>query len=340
METWIRRACRQRAYRQLWFWILITASIIAALYVSGNYWKNFFQGPYQVTAMDLSGLSNPESSQRQFLAITGEKIVPSGIQEITTQTRNGVKERSYVSSEYFLLVVGGNRLLIVQSQGRPPLQVEGELKPASMSLANSIFPDAADSDLKARLYPFYLSTTDNYRLPGYITLGGVLVYLIALWIFGRRAWRYTQNVALHPVVKRVESWSDAAEVAVMSEREMELAVRFKKAGIVVTDNFMIERGFLTFNLFPFHHLLWAYKKVTTRMVNFIPVARTSEAVFVFYGGSTVFPSRKKLVDEVLTYAAVRAPWAILGYSDELHKVFKKDTDGFCAAVEERRKELQ
>jgi hypothetical protein len=126
----------------------------------------------------------------------------------------------------------------------------------------------------------------------------------------------------------------------MSEREMESSVRFKKAGIVVTDNFMIERGFLTFNLFPFHHLLWAYKKVTTRMVNFIPVAKTSEAVFVFYGGSTVFPSRKKLVHEVLTYAAARAPWAILGYSDELHKVFKKDTDGFCAAVEERRRELQ
>jgi hypothetical protein len=44
--------------------------------------------------------------------------------------------------------------------------------------------------------------------------------------------------------------------------------------------------------------------------------------------------------EVLTYPAIRAPWAILGYSDELHRAFKKDPHGFCAAVEERRRELQ
>jgi hypothetical protein len=46
------------------------------------------------------------------------------------------------------------------------------------------------------------------------------------------------------------------------------------------------------------------------------------------------------INEVLTYPAIRAPWAILGYSDELHRAFKKDPDGFCAAVEERRRELQ
>jgi hypothetical protein len=238
------------------------------------------------------------------------------------------------------MVIGGNRLLIVQSHGEPGLHIEGELKPASGNLSDSIFPNPSDSDLKAKLYPFFLSTTDNYRIPGYVALVGALVYVAVLWIFGRRAWRYAQDVSLHPVVKRVESWSDAAEVVVMSEREMESAVRFKRSGVTITDNFVIVRGFLTFNLFPFHHLLWAYNKMTTRMVNFIPVARTSEAVLVFYGGSAVFPSRKKLVHEVLVFAANRAPWAILGYDEALAKAFKKDPNGFYAAVEERRRQLQ
>ena len=293
-----------------------------------------------MTAASLAGISDVNASEHKFVAVTGEKVVPSGIQEITTETRNNVKERSYVSSEYYLAVIGGDRLLIVQSRGEPALHIDGELEPASSSLSGAIFPNPSDSDLKARLYPFSLSTMDSYRTPGYFALAGALIYILALWTFGNRAWRYAQDVSLHPVVKRVESWSDAAEVAVMSEREVESAVRFKRSGVTLTDNFVIVRGFLTFNLFPFHHLLWAYKKVTTRMVNFIPVARTSEAVLVFYGGSAVFPPRKKLVHEVLAFSANRAPWAMLGYDDALSKAFKKDSAVFCAAVEERRRQLQ
>ena len=123
------------------------------------------------------------------------------------------------------------------------------------------------------------------------------------------------------------------EVTVMSEREMEQAVKFRKSGTTITDNFLIKRGFLSVNLFPLQHLLWAYKKETTQLINFIPVGKTRQAVLVFYGGSA---AGKKRVDEVLNHALSKAPWAIAGYSNELRKAFKKDTKGFCAAVEERR----
>lgn len=336
METWIRRACRQRAYRQLVLWTVITAAIVAFAIANSRYLDNFFHGPYRITASGLASITNAGSSEQQFLAVSGEKVVPSGIQEITTETRNGVKERSYVSSEYYLILTKGRRLLIVQSHGQPPLNIIGEIKSPPAGLANSIFPDPADYDLKARLYPFILSTIDDYRVPGYIALAGAMLYVVIVWFFAGRAWRYARDVSLHPVVRRIEKLPDAVELAALSEREMESAVRFKKPGLVITDNFAINYGLFTFNLFPFRHLLWVYKKVTTKRINFIPIAKTSEAVFVFYGGKFSFPSRKKLVEEILAFAVSRAPWAVVGYTDEISNIFKKDQKGFCAAVEAKR----
>jgi hypothetical protein len=333
METWIRRAVRQRAYRQLWLWAIGAAFIALCFYASRTYWRNFFQGPYQMGADQLAEPSDPN---KEFVEITGDKVFPSGIQTVTTQTRNGVKESSYVSSEYYLLVVARTRALIVESKGPPSLTVSGEARPVPAGLVDEIFPKPEDANLKDRVYPFYLSTLDDYKSSGYFGLGCAALYLIAMSYFGRRAWRYVEEPEMHPVVQRVESWSDAMQVAVMSEREMEQAVKFRRSGTTITDNFLIKRGFLGFNLFPLQHLLWAYKKETTQMINFIPVGKTRQAVLVFYGGSVELPSGKKRVDEVLSYVLGKAPWAIAGYSKDLRKAFKKDTRGFCAAVEERR----
>jgi hypothetical protein len=338
METWIRGACRQRAFRQLAVWALLTAAIAAAFVAANTYWRNFFQGPYQVTAADLASI-DPEISERRFLAVNGTKAVNSGVQVITTETRNGVKERSYVSSEYYLLVVG-DRILIVESKGQPSTHIEGEVKNSSANLENQIFSDPDDQPLRARLYPFIVSTTDSYLLPGYVALVAGAIYLFVLWRYASRAWRYSQDVSLHPVVKRVEAWPDAVEAVVMSEREMNTVVRFKRSNMVITDNFLIYKGPLTFNLFPLKHLIWAYQKVTTRRLYFvIPISKTQEAVLKFYGGNASLQGPEKLVHEVLGFVASRAPWAILGYTEQIAKAFNNDTSGFCAVVEERRTQL-
>jgi hypothetical protein len=49
--------------------------------------------------------------------------------------------------------------------------------------------------------------------------------------------------------------------------------------------------------------------------------------------------KEKNVDALLTFAAERAPWAIFGYSDDLKKLFKQKAQDFCAAVEQRKREL-
>jgi hypothetical protein len=74
-------------------------------------------------------------------------------------------------------------------------------------------------------------------------------------------------------------------------------------------------------------------------VNFIPTGKTYEAVVICYGGTATVKSREKTVDEILAYMAQRAAWAVFGFTKELKDHFDKKMPEFCAAVEQRKREL-
>lgn len=337
METWIRRACRQRSYRTFVTWILLTIGVVAINIGARDYWANFFQGPYPLT--EIESLHSPDTS-REFVSVEGDKVVESGIREITTETKNGVKQREYASSNYYVMVIG-KKLIAINSKQNPGLKANGNLKPLPSELPLMIFPEAADADLRNSFAPLMLDTTEDYRMSGYFALAAMALFAFLFWKFAVPAYRRVQDITLHPVVQRVERWADTVDVTMKAELEQSRSTRFKKFGsVVITDNFVIVRSLYSFDLLPFNHLLWAYKKVTTRRINLLPVAQTSSAELIFYGGSATFASRKKLVEEVLTYAASRAPWAIFGYTDELNSIYKKDPAGFISAVEKRKMQME
>jgi len=77
-----------------------------------------------------------------------------------------------------------------------------------------------------------------------------------------------------------------------AENEFRTGVRYQAAGIRLTDRFAFKNSFFTFNMFRFHDLWWAYKLVTQRRVNLIPVGKTYTVVLVFNGGSVQIPASK------------------------------------------------
>ena len=335
-ETWIRRRCRQTTYNQLFLLALMGAAISLGYYTSLRYWQNFIHGPYGLTSDELAFISEPSSTNWKWISTKGLSVVSSGVQIVTTETRNGEKVNSYVSSRYFLMQTEGGRLLIIQSEREPSTYVRGVLKTIPEDLVDKIFPDKSDTDLKARLYPFLLDTAANYRCPGYIVLAATAMFSGFMAFFGIRAIRRVSDISRHPVVKRVEGRSDAAETALSSERELQSAVRFKGSAVIMTENFVVRNGLFSFDLFPINHLVWAYKRITTRRINFIPISKTFNAVLVFYGGSIEYPAPEAAVEEALVFISSRAPWAEFGYSEELSRAFRKDPAGRCAAIEDRR----
>jgi hypothetical protein len=249
---------------------------------------------------------------------------------ITTETRNGRKTREYASSHFYVMAVG-NKLLVVQAANEPPLHVEGQFQYLPAKLLDLMLPDNQDADLRSRICPVMLNTTESYRVPGWIFLGCVLVWCFLLWRYAFPAWNAMKEITKHPVVKRIEGWSNASEIADLAEQQLSQTAKFKGGGVVGTEDFVIWRTFYRFNLLFWNDLLWAYEKVTKE---------TRQAILVFYGGSVTIPGSKQQVQEVLQLAAGRSPWAFFGYTPELAGTLQKDSTSFCAAVDVRRRQMQ
>lgn len=158
METWIRKACVRRVRRQLVVWALLTIAAFAANIAAATYWRNFFHGPYELAGYDLTMIT-PGSSEREFVSTTGQKIIDTEVTETTTETRNGVKGRSYVSARYYILAID-QRLLVVKAKEQPTLHVAGQIEPA-YDIARTILPDPSDDELRTKLYPVMIDTTEN-----------------------------------------------------------------------------------------------------------------------------------------------------------------------------------
>jgi hypothetical protein len=337
MEPWIIRMCREACRRQLIAWtVLFLGGLGFALY-NVRYVTNFASGPYTLQADQLAQINNAEKAPHYFVSVTGTNVIDTGVQEITTETRNGVKENSYVSAGYYAVLIG-DRYLIVKQSTKPSGKVEGQLVTIPADLANQLFTGPEAADARNTCYPFYLEA-EGFRTAGYWGIAIGVVFLLLFVISGGRALRRLQDINKHPVVQRLQKWGDPLGISVEAERERSSGVRYRTLGIFLTDKFVIVKRLFSFNVFRFQDLLWAYKKVTQRRVNFIPAGKTYAAILTFYGGNTTFTENEQRVNEVLAFASKQAPWAIVGYSKEVDQLFRKKQKEFCAAVEARRQEL-
>jgi|SRR5271166_6347922 len=336
MESWISRMCRSRARRRALAWVLPFLSGILFIYFNARYVRNFVGGPYPLQPSALAQIKDTETTPYYFVSVVGEKVLDTGIQEITTTTRNGVKEGSRVSSGYYALEMG-DHFLIVKSATKPSEKIAGELIPFTANLSSELFSGADGQKLQQLCYPFCLET-EGFRYAGYWAIGLAWLFFGLFWKFGRPAWMQSRDISEHPVVKRVEQWGDPIGVSVDVEQELNNSVLYKSNGILITNKYVVRKRFFSFNILRFDDLLWAYKKVTQRYTYFIPTGKSFTANLIFYGGGEGFSGNERRVDEVLALASSKAPWAILGYSAEINDLFSKRTNDFCQAVEARRQE--
>jgi hypothetical protein len=133
----------------------------------------------------------------------------------------------------------------------------------------------------------------------------------------------------------VDAWGDRHGISLEVEREAR-APRYTGGGWMLTDNYLVQRAFFTFDVLRLADLLWGFKRITKHSVNFIPAGKTYAAEFRCYGGLALLAASQQKVDEALQFAGTRAPWAIIGFSDDLQKLWNKDANAFAAAVQQRR----
>lgn len=338
MDTWVLRMVRQRCLRRVVAWGLALGLAALATYSQARYLRNFFGGPYTLGEAELAAIDDAWATPRYFARVTGTETADTGIQQITVEKRSGREVGRRVSAAYYVLFVG-DRLLLVKSAVAARTTVEGELRRLPYDLQAQLL---SSEDAKAawpRFFSFYLAEDESFRSSGYIALAALALFAgLVIWL-GGRAWKQLRDPSQHPTVQRVYKGPDPVGTAVAAERAAGAPNFTGGNGWVVADPFLIRRTFFSFDMLRLPDLLWAYKKVTQHRVNFIPAGKTYAAQLFCYGGGAEIHGKEDAVESILRFAGERAPWAIFGFSEDLQRLFTKDTNGFCLAVEQRKRDL-
>ena len=334
MTTWIERTARQKSIATVVLFLVVTAIVVWIYAENSAYVKVFFKGPPPATAADLDAAEKADNNFQQiatpYVTVTGDKVLNTGVQEVTTY--EGVIKN--VSAGYYALQVG-DRILIVKSANTPSTTVGGALGSMPLDLKSELFPPGTDASEEAAFYPLLLDT--NYREVGYAGAFWALLVEGLFGFFAWHAWRRLSGRAEHRAITRAKAWGDLAVTSAEVERELQMAVKAKPGGWILTQNFVVKNQRLAFDLFRLDNLVWIYKKTVKRRIYFfIPAGTTYAAELNFSDGVAEVSGSQKNVDELLALAAERAPWAVKGYTDELAKFWKSSRAGFVAEVMKRK----
>lgn len=313
----------------------IVILVVAGVFFS-NYLYNFISGPFTVEKDQLIQAKSLGDLKQQFITVKGdEEIVDTGYQYVTG---SGSDEK--IESYYEALVLD-DKLLLVKSGSLLEGQttVTGGLTELPSDVQREVIADLEREypNLKDTFLPFMLDT-GNYRLPGFIGLAVAAVVLVLVAIGLGRYFGRVSDPAKHPIMKSLNRFGDANNVA--QQIEMEMAQEPPKVGNMrMGRNWLIQATGSSMNATRYNDVMWAYKQITQHRTNGIPTGKTFSAmIFDRHGSMMLVSGKEKLIDETLQEVARRAPGSVVGFSKEIQDMWKSKRAEFVAAVDQRRQQ--
>ena len=167
----------------------------------------------------------------------------------------------------------------------------------------------------------------------------MLLSEVIFGFFAWRAWMRLTGRVDYRAVARARAWGDLAVTSAEVERELQMGVKAKSKALDRDAELCGEAQRLGFDLFRLENLVWAYKKTVKRRIYIYSGGDRLCRGAVLQRWQSEVAGKEKKVDEVLTLAGERAPWAAKGYSDDLQKAYKKRKDGLVAEVMKRKQEM-
>lgn len=344
-DNFIGRQVRRANRNLLLTNLALLGVLFAVTLLGGRYLVNFLLGPYPANDSVLAKLKANEEPFEYYVAVKGQSFPEAFSQEISQKvdkrTRQ-VKSESHVAD--FALVVVGRRLLIVKVPGKHnPTQGEftGALVPIPGKIQADLTSEAkkANADFEEMVYPYMLDTT-GFRGPGYVGLIiGLPLYALAWWNI-IKAFRRMGRYERHPIVQWLNHYGTPSEVAQQIEAQIKDERNVVRgSGVTMTSTWFFwstAYGLHTNHVFD---LIWIYKKVTKHSYNFIPTGTTTAAAIHTRFGRELEIKAGSWTEPLLQQVVERAPWVIVGYSDDLAAIWSKETLSMIAEVDQRREQI-
>jgi hypothetical protein len=146
----------------------------------------------------------------------------------------------------------------------------------------------------------------------------------------------------NPLVRKLARYGDPVQVGAEINDEVS---RPRANGVrttskaVLTRHWLLEPGQYGLNIFRLSDIVWAYKVELKHRVYFITANVTHSVELRFASGHShmLACDGEPAADETVMSIAQIAPWAFVGYSDKLEKLWNSDRRTFLSSVEERRR---
>jgi hypothetical protein len=329
-----------RSNRNLLILCVLGIIIVAALFILNmRYFYNFIVGPVEISSASLVALPAADTPQRYWLKVNGQELVDTGIQYVST-SKNGSKT---VDNSYYAMLLE-KRLLLVKIPGEPgvdslPANQTGWLSEIASDENQKIIQalEIESPAIKGLFLPFKLETGD-FRTNGYIGLviGGI-VLLLCLWGVVLVVQR-TANPNNHPVLRALARFGPVDFVVSRIDAEM-AAVHTTLGKLNLTNSWLIYDDKANLLATRYEDVIWIYKHVTTHRSYGIAVSKTYAAMVCDKFGvklTLVAGNKEAKVDEMLSALVTRAPWAVIGYSNELETAWSQNRAGFIETVQRRK----
>ncbi|MCH5273034.1 MAG: hypothetical protein J1E35_05115 [Lachnospiraceae bacterium] len=257
---------------------------------------------------------------------------------------------------FISLKVGNNSKLLsslsdlAKSNGRKSLTLYGHLEPMADGESGA-FEARMESKVKAALksmygdqeidvdsvmdelvekisVPYHLAVVDKTQnaVIAYIVLAFVLLLTVLPLINIIKA---VTGASLNDLK---EEFSKAGTTESLVEADYNTAVSFKKKDTLrIGNQFLHYTTGYTPHILPADHLVWVYQRTTEHRRNGITVSKTYSLLLTTDGFSkpiTLDMSKEESSQKALSEITRRFPWVIVGYTDELKRMYEKDREAF------------
>lgn len=314
--------------------------VLGILALCAGYFYNFFAGPFPTDAAGLTAIKDPTGESRRFLSVQGERILPTGVQQITiTKSKYTGQERSRRVSAGYGALVFGKRLLLVKVPGEVQgTAFKGEIVPIPDAVRSRVLTNPRLQDV---FFPYMLDA-GNYRTGGYVGLGFAAVFLVLAGVGLRRGLRRLTDPSQHPLMVRLRALGEPTAVASQIDAEVTQAAGQPKTygTLRLTAGYLLSPSFLALDLIRLSDLVWVHGKVTQHSTNGIPTGKTYAAVLHDSHRVSMEVSCRKenAMQELLAELSRRAPHALFGHSPELEKAWAQSPQSVIEAVAKRKEQ--
>jgi hypothetical protein len=308
------------------------------------YLFSIVRGPAPVSEAQLNSPSDPNPLLESFVKVHGSEIATTGARKVAhdTGTTSSSQNPKSVLGDVVALKVGDCFLLSLVPADSKALDLSGRLVEMPPDVRRIVITNrlAQHPELDQLVYPYFLDTTKSRFDEPWPLLLGTFFFLLGVFCLVQGV-RHAAAPESHPVMKALRRYGDPGNVSVQIAQELRAEGDREKFGAArITSHWLVEMSQFKTAVIQLSDILWAYQKVVTHRVNFIPTGKTYFVVVRDRSGQSVEISVKK--DQpavVLQSLSRRNPWALYGFDQQVANVWSKNRAQLIELVEKRKAAL-